>query len=154
MTLNVRAGRVRLGLRASGNGGKRSTEVRRVGRFPRLQMEVEPRPRAGEIAVLELQRPQVVERRAGVVADLAALRIARGDDHRAENSLGAARLARLRKAASLIRIERLDLFPQLDALDDILDELALGRRCFGLLERGAQGRPSERVRQRGLAGDA
>src|SRR5438045_8728411 len=128
MTLNVRAGRVRLGLRASGNGGKRSTAVRRVGRFSRLQMEVEPRPRAGEIAVLELQRPQVVERRAGVVADLAALRIARGDDHRVENRLGAARLARLRKAESLIRIERHDPLPPLDALDHIPDALATGRR--------------------------
>jgi hypothetical protein len=114
-------------------------------------MKVEPCPRPGEIAVLELQRPQVVKCRACIVADLAALRIARGDDDRVEDRFGAARLAGLRKAASLIRIEGLDLFPQRDALDDVLDELALGRRRLRLLERSAQSRTRERVWQRRVA---
>src|SRR6185436_15580139 len=57
---------------------RRAVVARSVG-FPRLVVEVQPRPRSRLIAAGELQRPHVLERAAGVVAERAGARVAAGE---------------------------------------------------------------------------
>ena len=73
-----------------GDCRKRRVEVRGTLRFPRLVVEVQPRPRAGEIARLHLQRPHVVECAPAVVAERTGRRIAARERQRVEDRLGAA----------------------------------------------------------------
>ena len=70
----------------------------------------------------KLQRPEVGERLARVVAQRAGLGVAARENERIENCFSAARLAGLRQAGRLIRVEWIDLLPEPDALDDVLDQ--------------------------------
>src|SRR4029453_16944384 len=87
-------------------------------------MEIEPRPRTRRLSTTELQRPHVVERDARLVARLAGSGVAGREHERVQDRFRTTRLARLRQADGLIRIERLDIAPHAHTFSDVFEELA------------------------------
>src|SRR5678809_672248 len=115
--------RVSAGSTTNGDRRERRPEIRRAGGLPGFVLEVEPRPRAFEITASELQRPHVGEGLAQVVAHDGGCGVASRENERIQYRLGAARLARFRQADGLVGIERLDLSPQPNTRDHVLDDL-------------------------------
>ena len=97
---------------------------------------MEPRPPAGALPACELERPEVGERLAGAVGELARLPVPVREDEGVEHGLGPSGFARLGQADGLVGVVGLDLVPERNALADALHERGLGRGWTALAQGG------------------